>query len=275
LKTLFIHHNESKLAIVKFGNGVKVMICFHGYGLDKNSFLQFEEKYGKEYTMYSFDSFAHGKSQYGNGENALELEEWKNYLLNFLDQEKIEKFSILSFSMGGKIALCTLELFYSRVEKMILIAPDGIKTNFWYNATTYPGILNKAFRYTVFYPSIYFNMIEILKFLRLSDKSLLKFSEFEMNTATKRVKVYFAWMIYRNFRPNLEHIIQFSTERKIGFEFYTGKYDRIIQTKHIDAFVNRLTFVKHIEFECGHTNLMKQVSQISNSTINKLCQKYF
>ncbi|MFN0048111.1 MAG: alpha/beta fold hydrolase [Cytophagales bacterium] len=259
MKTLFIHFDDSKLACIKFGNGEKALLCFHGYGLDKNSFLPFENKYGNEYTLYSFDLFAHGKSEYGKGDKALLLDDWKLMLDSFLIQENIERFSILAFSMGGKVALCSFELYQNKVDEVILIAPDGIKTNFWYSAATYPGFLNTFFRYTIFNPSRYFKVITLLKFLRLADKSLLKFAENEMDTATKRVRVYFSWMIYRYFRPNLENIIQISESKKIPFTFYTGTFDRIVQAKHVAIFVKRMKFVKHTDLDCGHTSLLKFV----------------
>lgn len=264
MKTIFIQHKATKLACIQFGEGHKALLCFHGYGLTKNSFLQFQEKFGDEFTIYSFDLFAHGKSEYGYGESALSIVDWKEMINSFLDQEKIERFSILAFSMGGKVALCTYECFESKIDKLILIAPDGIKTSFWYQTATYPGILNKFFRFTIFHPNFCFKAIRVLKMLRLVDKSLMKFVEFEMNTAQKRARIYFSWMIYRNFKPDLTRIQSKAAIEKTNFIFYTGKYDNIIRTKDISLFCNKIESAILHELNCGHTNLIKKVAQLEN-----------
>ena len=52
---------------------------------------------------------------------------WKEYVDKFLQENQIQKFSIISFSMGGRFALVTLEAFSERIEN------EAAKkaSNFW------------------------------------------------------------------------------------------------------------------------------------------------
>ena len=70
----------------------------------------------------------------------------KKPLRNLCKETGVQNFSLAGFSLGGKFALATLEAFPEKTKGIILLAPDGIKTSFWYSLATYPAFFSKNFQ---------------------------------------------------------------------------------------------------------------------------------
>jgi pimeloyl-ACP methyl ester carboxylesterase len=46
------------------------------------------------------------------------------------------QYLLMGFSLDGRIALSVLELMPAGVSRLVLLAPDGLKINFWYWLST-------------------------------------------------------------------------------------------------------------------------------------------
>ena len=91
-------HNNLQLSFQKTGSGDKILILFHGFGQHKQIFDELTSELESQYTLYSFDLFFHGTSQWNRGEQALEKETWRTAMHQFLGEKKIKKFILLGFS---------------------------------------------------------------------------------------------------------------------------------------------------------------------------------
>ncbi|MFN3800587.1 alpha/beta hydrolase, partial [Belliella pelovolcani] len=171
------------------------------------------------------DIFYHGQSSWVSSKYTLSKAKWSDIMHQFLDQEKITSFHLVGYSMGGKFSLVTYELFPSRILSLLLIAPDGIKTGFWYSMTTFPSILNKVFKHVVFHPERFFKTMNILNKLSVLEKSIMKFVESQMNTRTRRAQVYFTWIVFKPIKPNLRTIIKVIRSKETPITLITGTYD--------------------------------------------------
>src|SRR5687768_2686373 len=146
----FIHHHKNLLHYVKAGNGKHPLLVFHGFGQDHTLYVPLLKSLSKKYTLYIIDLFFHGKSEWNEGEKPLQKSTWKSIVETLLQEQHIDAFSILAYSLGGKFALATIEAFPGRVREAFLLAPDGIKTSFWYSLATYPPVLRKFFKSMIF-----------------------------------------------------------------------------------------------------------------------------
>ena len=127
----FIHLHRHVLHFVKAGNGKHPLLVFHGFGQDHTLYVPLLRTLSPQYTLYIIDLFFHGKSEWNADERPLEKEIWKEIINVILQEQHITSFSVLGYSLGGKFALATLEAFPERVEKIFLLAPDGITVGMW------------------------------------------------------------------------------------------------------------------------------------------------
>lgn len=245
----------------QFGTGEKIYFAFHGFGQTGLSYQPIAEALGEEIIMYSFDLPFHGKSYWNSGEDPLEKGFWRVLLIKFLEENNITKFSVMGFSLGGKFALTTLELFPESIQEVILIAPDGIKTNIWYALATYPVFLRKYFRSLILRPKSFFRIVDTMHKLKLMDKGILRFASSQMDTIKKRRKVYYSWMVLRKLNFENNKITKISNDNKIPFTIYLGTFDKIITVPKIYPFLKDLKHAELKLLKTGHNAILAKVAE--------------
>ena len=268
-----LHFREAELHYSKAGNGPVPLLLFHGFGQSREVFLQHAEQLGEFYTLFAFDLFFHGSSTWPMRE-ALEKPDWQEIMSRFLQQEKIDKFHVAGFSLGGKFAFATVESFAPRIGRVVLLAPDGIKTSFWYSLATYPIATRALFRSMILKPGRLHALVVILRKLHLVDNGILRFAEHQMNTEEKRRRVYYSWVYFRHLKFNLNKIAALLNGQKIPLLVITGHYDKIITTANMRGFVKKITQAQLLELQAGHNDLIgkavgaiRQLSEGNPATI--------
>lgn len=243
-----------------YGNGPKVILAFHGIGQDHRCFLPLVEVLKDQYTFYLFDLPFHGQSPPLTSEK-LTLEEWKAFLENFLSANKIEKFSIMGFSMGGKFALATLQLFPARIDSCWLLAPDGITESPWYRLATRFWLSKKVFRFFVSNVTRFKKLAEGLVSLGLVEKSAVKFAETTLATSEQRKRVYRSWVGFSLIRANMKLIAQYVKENGIDLTIFLGKHDALLPAYYVTPLTKHLPDLKPIVLKTGHHRLIEKVAE--------------
>jgi len=239
---------NSELYYDKQGAGSKTILLFHGFGQDHRAFETWSEAWKNEATTYRFDLYFHGKSSWLNHQ-LLQKEDWKRILQLFFDQEKIECFEIVGFSIGARFVFTTLELFPQRIKKIILLAPDGIHHHFWYHLATGTSLMRSLFRSMILKPMPLQSLIKFLKFFHLEDKNRLRWVEFQLSTEEKRQRLYHAWIYFRLLKIDLSQMCRLVNSRNIPVIFILGKFDTVIGAEKIRRVASTL---KNHQFHLLH-----------------------
>ncbi len=248
--------DNSTLSYQKSGQGKEVLLLFHGFGQQAQAFQSLATALHHTYTLYSFDLFFHGKSRWGNGETPLEKDTWKEILTRFLLTHHIDRFSALGFSLGAKFALTTIELFPERINQAILLAPDGIKTNFWYSLATYPLVFRKFFKSMIVKPSRLTGIINVLQALKMMEKGLLRFVESQMDTAEKRERVYYSWVVFRHLKVDINTLGALIERHDIKTVLMIGRHDKVIQEKRMAKFLRTVPSCQLEILDANHRGII-------------------
>lgn len=259
MEKLFNYKNVT-ICYSVWGSGSKAILTFHGFGQTKAAFKPFEKAL-EEYTFYNFDLFFHGKSIWNEKEPYLTKDVWAALISAFLREHQINSFSLAGYSMGGKFVLSILEKFPSQIERIILIAPDGIKTSFWYSLATYPYWIRFLFKKTIHNPILFKRFVKLIRSLGLVDKSLLKFAETQMGTEEKRERVYFSWIVFRGLKFDMKAISTLFNKYEIKLEVFLGKYDKMITERNLQELLNKVRNFKLKTLETGHNKLIAEVAE--------------
>jgi len=252
----FIEYAGSKLCYYKYGAGQKALLLFHGFGQDHTAFDTWCEVLKEDYTIYSFDLFFHGSSVWA-GTDPLKKSDWKKMIELFMQKENIIEFELAGFSMGGKFVFATLESFPDQIRKVILVAPDGVKVNFWYKAATFPGLMN-VFESLVKKPEPFFSFIKLLEAFGVIDKYLLKFALSQMDTEEKRTKVYSSWIYFRLLEFDMHNIGRLVNDRKTPIKIFVGKLDRVIPPGSMSDLVKLAKHSHREVLDVGHSDLVNK-----------------
>ena len=228
-----LSYKNSKVSYYRFGSGPRQVVCFHGYGEEARLYDFLEKHAGDRFTFYSIDLPFHGKTVWNDGLNFshTDLQQIVRAILleaNEKQKTKNEKLILLGFSLGGRIALSLYQSQPENIEKIILLAPDGLIVNFWYwfSTQTWPG--NKLFSFSMKYPGWFFAFLKLLNKLGLVNASVFKFVNYYIGNKEARQLLYQRWTGLRKLKPNLQQIKNLIRQQQTQTRLVYGKYDRII-----------------------------------------------
>jgi len=236
LEHRFITYKNSLISWYRFGSGSQPVICFHGYGENGSYFNFLERQAGGQFSFFAIDLPFHGKTEWKEG---LDFK-WED-LRDIINQILAGQFSdsnitLLGFSLGGRIVLRLYQAIPDRIEKIVLLAPDGLKVNFWYWLSTQTWIGNKIFYFTMQNPTWFFGFLKFFNWLGIVNTSIFKFVKYYIDNKTVRHELYNRWITLRNLRPNLSKIKSLALQHKTTFRLVYGKHDRIILSGHGEKF---------------------------------------
>lgn len=233
-------YKNSQVSYYRFGAGPRLAICFHGYGEDATLYAFLEKHAGNQFTFYSIDLPFHGQTKWNEGLNFShkDLQQIiKNILLednpepvigNLPIEQAGRKLSLIGFSLGGRIALSLYQAQPENVEKLILLAPDGLVVNPWYWFATQTRIGNKIFSFSMKYPGWFFAFLKLMNKLGLVNASVFKFVNYYIGNKEARHALYQRWTGLRKLKPNLQRVKRLIRLHKTPTRLVYGKYDRII-----------------------------------------------
>ncbi|MEM9859221.1 MAG: alpha/beta hydrolase [Bacteroidota bacterium] len=239
--------------------GKEILLAFHGFGQNGEALLPLIQSLLPDYTIFSFNLFFHG-SIWKLRDKPLEKNVWEEILNSFFTKHNIGTFTLLGFSLGAKISLVTYTLFPDRVSRMVLLAPDGISTNLWYNLATYPHFFRDYFKSMIVQPKRFYSILNALTRMNLVDRGLIRFAANQMNTASKRHKVYYSWVVYRRFQLSQKELILLANKSNCKFTFWLGTYDKVITKERIQSFAQKLPNSEVRVLDCGHNDLIQKAA---------------
>lgn len=119
---------DIQLHFTKTGSGPPLLLL-HGNGEDGTYFVHQIPAFSRDFTVYAIDTRGHGQSPRGTG--PFTLTRFAGDLLDFMDQQGLDRADILGFSDGGNIALLFALAHPERVRRLILnganLDPRGVK----------------------------------------------------------------------------------------------------------------------------------------------------
>ncbi|MDA0196053.1 MAG: alpha/beta hydrolase [Bacteroidetes bacterium] len=253
-KKFAVENDSGKLSYLQKGTGKEALVTLHGFGQNGIAFQSFDI-FWSSFTLYHFDLPLHGESKWKS--LIVDKKDIQQLFEQFLDNNRINRFSVAAFSLGARVVFTLLEVFPERLDRIILIAPDGINVNIWYRLVTLYSPFRRLFKSMVINPRIYFYVFEVLKNLGIINKSTLKFVKVHMSTPEKRDKVYLVWSSYKNINTKRDVITALLNEHDIKVTLCLGTYDRVVPPNKFRAFAKSLHNCSFCQLETGHNHLLK------------------
>jgi hypothetical protein len=140
-----------------------------------------------------------------------------------------------------------------RIEKLLLLAPDGLKVNAWYWLATQTILGNRFFRFTMHKPGWFMGILRLFNTLKLVNPSIFKFVNYYIGDARVRNLLYHRWTALRKIRPGLQNIKEQINRSHTKTRLVYGRHDRIILSSVGEKFTRGIEAHAQINiFESGH-----------------------
>lgn len=246
-----------KVHFHEYGTGKKPMLAFHGYGMTGKQFNVLERSVLTEYHIYGFDHFFHGESALNDWTEEQILAGMPRKMVRAYVDEwfKVygeQRFSLMAYSIGANLALILVEEFAHLIDDIILMAPDGLLVykgfHFLLNKPAGKYFFGRVSKSKWLAPA----MLKVLKGSGRIDKSLYKIAYNEIDTAKKRLDVYYTLNLLRLLTPDMEKVTRMINQHPIKCRLIFGKYDRLFPLSGATNFISRLNEVKVDEVSLGH-----------------------
>lgn len=233
----FFQHKDIKLFYRKIGSGERKVIAFHGFTKSSEDFLLYEDFCQKKYTIYAVDLFYHGKTTFRSKEwKSFTKPQLKEIFNSFLEALKIEKFEVLGYSMGGRIALFLLEQFTQRINHIYLLAPDGLKVNFWNWLVTSTKAGKGIYGLTISNPGIVYGISNTGQKLNILPSSMSKFLDINFKTRGMRLRVYRVWQLYKLITFKHSDLKKIIKKNNLHIDLVIGHKDPVVPPKMVKEF---------------------------------------
>lgn len=256
-----INFKASTLHYYVFGEGGQYVFCFHGYGETGKSFEVLEPYLGKNFTLVALDLPFHGETEWNEG--LLFTPKDLAEIIQKIYGDSNAPIWLLGFSLGGRIALNLLPLFVTKVETVVLLAPDGLQENFWYWLATKTKAGNAIFKKAMQKPALLFSLLSFSRALRLMQQSNYKFVHYYIDYEDSRLLLYKRWTAFKKFSANIHVIKDAVFDSKANVTLVFGTYDKIITHKAAKYFADGLESQVTIkQVEAGHQLLKEKYAEL-------------
>ncbi len=261
----FITYTNFSLEYEEFGMGEQILIAFHGFDRHSSDFKVFETSLGKKYKIISFNLFYHGESILSNTihSEVFTYNDLKGLIVNLLKEKNKNEFSLLAYSLGGKIALACIELFADKIKDVYLFAPDGIKINWIYRFASSTKLGQSIFKIIVNQPSCFLKTLNCFEKLGIVNEKFNKFIHYQLENKERRQKVYDVWLVFRKIIPNIKNIQAAINKNNINIHLFFGKYDAVIPPSLGTYFVKGLKNKSSLHLlDMGHQLITEKTNSI-------------
>ncbi|PWJ34162.1 alpha/beta fold hydrolase [Sediminitomix flava] len=211
---------------IKYGSGEKLLICLHGFGDKAQLYQVLKSSLSEKYTVYAISLPYHGKTRWNRKFFS------KNDLIKlFLAISKMEKkksFSLMGYSMGGRISLSLIQRILPRLEEVYLLAPDGVKTHPLYDINALPRVLIILLKALMRLPWLFFKIVDFVYEKNWISKFLYDFTCNHFGHKSQRQRFFNMHKTMRAFKPDLIGIKKGLNEYKIPVHLFYGRRDEVV-----------------------------------------------
>lgn len=218
------------LAYRTYGHGPIAVLAFHGFGRTGEDFAVLTSALGEACTLYAFDLHFHGQSPSypDRADVPFTPHELAHFFTAFADSIQKDRITLLGYSLGGRIALSLVECMPQRIDRVLLVAPDGLVTRPWYRILATSTFGRALYRRFVEKPILIHGLIDGLRKLRLMNDRRYRFLKGQTDSKRKRILVRDVWLSYRLIEPNLAVVAAKAEEFRIPIHLFFGTHDRVI-----------------------------------------------
>jgi len=261
----FLEYGNSKIHFLKFGNGGKLLIALHGFGDQASVFFPLEPALKKDYTVYAFDLPFHGQSQWQS--DSFSKGNMLDIFKLILKREHKTRFELMGFSFGGRIILSSLLEIIPKLDKVYLIAPDGVQTKRIFNAILVPVWLRRLIKKQIDQPEWVIKILEKAYQVGLLSKFNFSFVRHNIATKKRRERIFNTWISLSDFRVDLKKTRNILKEHSIPTELYFGKLDKIIPLEVGEKLSKGIPNIRLNVLEEGHLLLNEKLNDLINDQL--------
>lgn len=247
----YLSLGTERLHYLQMGAGSKVLLAFHGYGERASVFSVFESSLCNDYTILSFDLPHHDNSDWPAGV-ALSEQHLKTLVKEVLLRFGVTQISLIGYSIGGRVCMGILSCAADKIDKMLLLATDGLVINYYYFFFTRTLLGRSLLHVALHRPRTSAAIIELLRTIRLLPVTQYRLAMSTVQHERSRQLLLKAWPVLRQLVYSPALLRRIINKHRVKLILIMGCYDRVLPPKLATNFVKGISSATVQVLDKGH-----------------------
>lgn len=227
----FFENEFIKLHYYRFGSGPKNMLCFHGFGMHGKQFKILNDLLGHRYTFWGFDLPFHKETKLKDDSLAalrkgFTKTQLADIIFQFCEHEKIDKYSVIGYSMGSHYATVLVEEMPERIEEYIVAAPSSLHPGNIVRFFSRNKIGNKILESLILNEKATFSLLKLIHKLGFVDEEIKSILLAEVATPELRKALYGCFTALKGVETDQDKLIKNLVQHQIKSIFVFGLRDK-------------------------------------------------
>lgn len=211
------------------GEGPLLFVAFHGFANSSDYLLPLANEIGDLAKIYVLDLPFHGKtvwnSTFYTSDDIIEVCD------KVLQIEDADTFSLIGFSMGGRIAAKLVELIPLKIDRIYLISPDGFNTRWIRHFDKFPQKLRSRISNWSKIEKVLLKTTRFLSKTGAIDDFPYKFFKKHLSTEQHKNRLFGSWMSLKHFNLKLKNIQAILEDQDKKMYLIFGNRDPLVKSK--------------------------------------------
>ncbi|ANQ47521.1 alpha/beta hydrolase [Flammeovirga yaeyamensis] len=243
-----------------FGNGQKLLICFHGYG-QTNDVYNPISSYTNEYTILSISLPYHSSNDVFDRSLSTNYPlTVYHFIIHYARVHKFKSWQLCGFSIGARLALFCYKQNPKKCDKLFLIAPDGVGRNYFFPALT-NKMINPIFKFVMSKNKFLRRVISSIKSIHLISPGLAQFALNSVDSKEKSKRIARTWISLRKARFSDKKLKKILHKYHTPFYLVSGVSDKIISESRLRRFTDLMEEKHHIRLKGNHFTVLNTFFQ--------------
>ncbi|MBK9335170.1 MAG: alpha/beta hydrolase [Lewinellaceae bacterium] len=250
MQSFFLEHNGAKIHCLRFGHGPQLLVALHGFGDRARLFAVLENALAERYTIVAFDLPFHGQTEWPG--RTFAKTDTLAIIHQIMQREGVERVSLMGYSFGARLVQAMLPDLLPRLDKLYLLAPDGIRTKGMSAAVRTPVWVRVLLFHLLKKPHWFLFLLKLGHSLHLVPPLILHFLSFNLTRPERFRRAFGCWFALDSFYLPRRRIKAVWRESRLPVDIYFGTKDEMIHYKTVKKMVEGIPNVRIFRMNAGH-----------------------
>ncbi|MCC6461904.1 MAG: alpha/beta hydrolase [Saprospiraceae bacterium] len=250
MESYYLDHGPARIHCLRFGQGERLLVALHGFGDRARLFAILEKALIERYTVVAFDLPFHGQTEWH--QRSFAKEDLIAIIRQIQAREGKERLSLMGYSFGARLVQAMLPDFLPQLDKLYLLAPDGIQTKGMAAAVRTPMWIRNFLYRILQHPQWFLKILQAGQRLRIVPPLILHFLSFNLTRTERFQRTFGCWFALNSFYLRRQQIKAIWRESGLPVDIYFGTKDEMIRYKTVKKMVEGVKNVRIFLMDAGH-----------------------
>ncbi len=255
----YLEQRGGRIHCLQWGDGERLLLALHGFADRARLFAVLAPVLSKHYTIVAIDLPFHGQTEWPHETFS------KADLLGIVAQIRLrsrcERLSLMGFSFGGRLVQAMLPDLLPGVDRVFLLAPDGIRTQGMELALLAPMWLRRRLMRAAEVPAPFLRAIAQGRQWGLVPPLIAQFLRFNLARPERRRRLFGCWLALNSFHLRRSEMRRLWAQAGIPVDIFIGTQDDIVHGKTLQRLTRGLPNVRIHRLQAGHRVVSEALAQ--------------